>query len=153
MNQSINAYVGIDWAGSNHQACVLDGDGVELGNASFPHSGSGLSDLCDWILEVAGAEPRHVAVGIETPQGPVVEALQVRGFRVCSINPRQLDRFRDRLYPAGSKDDRRDAHILAGALMTDPGAYRELQLPQSQVLELREFSRMAEELTGVINDL
>lgn len=148
MNQSIHAYVGIDWAGADHQACVLNPGGGELGNASFPHSGAGLSDLCDWILGLTGAEPQHVLVGIETPQGPVVEALQARGFDVRSINPRQLDRFRDRLYPAGSKDDRRDAFLLAGGLMTDPGAYRELQVPHPHVLELREFSRTAEELTG-----
>jgi transposase len=28
---------------------------------------------------------------------------------VYAINPKQLDRFRDRFFPAGSKDDRRDA--------------------------------------------
>ena len=36
-----------------------------------------------------------------------------RGFTVHSINPKQLDRFRDRISPAGAKDDRRDARVLA----------------------------------------
>jgi enolase len=39
-----------------------------------------------------------------------------RGFQVYAINPKQLDRFRDRFSVAGAKDDRRDAHVLADAL-------------------------------------
>ena len=36
-----------------------------------------------------------------------------RNFPVHAINPKQLDRFRDRLSPSGAKDDRRDAYVLA----------------------------------------
>jgi hypothetical protein len=39
-----------------------------------------------------------------------------RGIAVFAINPKQLDRFRDRFSPAGAKDDRRDALVLASAL-------------------------------------
>lgn len=147
MNQSFHCYAGIDWATAKHQACVLDGNGKELGNASFPHSGSGLTELCDWILTLSGTGPQHVGVGIETPQGPVVETLQEHGFLVHSINPRQADRFRDRLFPAGSKDDRRDAWVLASALRTDPQAFRELQPPDPLTLQLREYSRITDDLT------
>ena len=38
--------------------------------------------------------------------GPVLEALMDRGFTVYAINPKQLDRFRDRFSPSGAKDDR-----------------------------------------------
>ena len=64
-----------------------------------------------------------VGVAIETPRGPVVESLMERGIAVHSINPKQLDRFRDRLSPAGAKDDRRDARVLASALRTDPHCF------------------------------
>jgi hypothetical protein len=36
-----------------------------------------------------------------------------RGFQVYAINPKQLDRFRDRYSMSGAKDDRRDAFVLA----------------------------------------
>jgi hypothetical protein len=36
-----------------------------------------------------------------------------------SINPKQLDRFRDRHTVAGAKDDQRDAFVLADSLRTD----------------------------------
>jgi hypothetical protein len=48
-----------------------------------------------------------------------VETLMEQGFAVFSINPKQLDRFRDRYSPAGAKDDRRDAFVLADSLRTD----------------------------------
>jgi hypothetical protein len=43
----------------------------------------------------------------------VVEALLEDGLAVLSINPKQLDRFRDRYTVAGTKDDSRDASETA----------------------------------------
>ena len=63
--------VGIDWATAAHQVCVIDADGNELGNRSFPHSGSGLAAMADWILERTGPDPANVPVAIEVPHGPV----------------------------------------------------------------------------------
>ena len=51
-------------------------------------------------------------MAIETPHGPVVEMLLERGFAVFAINPKQIDRFRDRFTIAGAKDDSRDARVL-----------------------------------------
>src|SRR5262249_17802932 len=49
-----------------------------------------------WLLKASGGEPSEIHVAIETPHGPIVEALPERGFNLYSINPKQLDRFRDR---------------------------------------------------------
>src|SRR3546814_2267317 len=68
-----------------------------------------------------------------------------RGFRLHAINPKQLGRFRDRFSPAGAKDDRRDAEVLASALRTDPQCLRPLDPLDPTVVELREWSRIAEE--------
>ena len=70
-----------------------------------------------------------------------------RGFAVHSISPKQLDRFRDRLSPAGAKDDRRDARVLASALPTDPHCLRRLESTDPTIVELREWSRLSEDLT------
>ncbi|GEO18800.1 IS110 family transposase [Microvirga aerophila] len=76
----------------------------------------------------------------------MVEALLERGFGVHAINPKQLDRFRDRHTVAGAKDDRRDARVLADALRTDPHCFRHLSVVDPRLIELREWSRMVEEL-------
>ena len=84
---------------------MSDARGRKRGARAFAHSGEGLAAMAAWILEVTGAPPEAVFVAIEVPYGPVVESLMERGFRVHAINPKQLDRFRDRFSPAGAKDD------------------------------------------------
>jgi transposase len=139
-------FVGVDWASETHHACLLDARGEIVGERSFAHGGEGLAALGAWILAQTSAAPDAVHVAIEVPHGPVVESLMERGFRVHAINPKQLDRFRDRFSPAGAKDDRRDARVLADALRTDPHCLRALAPLDPVVVELREWSRIAEEL-------
>jgi transposase len=61
----------------------------------------------------------QVAVAVEDCNNVVVDALLDLDFAIFSINPKQADRFRDRMSAAGAKDDRRDALVLARALYTD----------------------------------
>ena len=140
-------FAGVDWGSQKHQACVLDDAGKVLGEGEFEHSGAGLSEMANWLLSFAAGEAGEVGVAIETPRGPVVESLMERDFAVHSINPKQLDRFRDRLSPAGAKDDRRDARVLASALRTDPHCLRRLEPTDPVMVELQEWSRLSEELT------
>ena len=140
-------FVGIDWGSQKHQACVLDAAGKVLGEREFEHGGAGLSQMADWLLSFGAADESEVGVAVETPSGPVVESLMERGFVVHSINPKQLDRFRDRMSPAGAKDDRRDARVLASALRTDPHCLRQLEPTDPAIIELREWSRLDEDLT------
>ena len=139
-------FVGVDWGREAHQVCVLDAAGAIVGERAFAHGGGGLAELCDWVVASAGGDPAAVAVAIEVPHGPVVETLLERGFRVCAVNPKQLDRFRDRFCVAGAKDDRRDAHVLGDSLRTDRHCFRGLAVSDPVVVELREWSRMSEEL-------
>lgn len=137
---------GLDWASEEHLVHVSDTTGAKRGARGFAHGGTGLAAMADWMLEVTGAPPEAIHVAIETPHGPVVESLMERGFQVYAINPKQLDRFRDRLSPAGAKDDSRDAEVLASALRTDPHCFRALKPLDPVVIELREWSRIAGEL-------
>ena len=114
-DETIHWFAGVDWGSAKHQVCLLDGAGTVVGEREFVHGGAGLAALCEWMLSMAG-DPGTVAVAIEVPHGPVVDALLDRGFAVYAINPKQLDRFRDRFSPAGAKDDSRDAEVLGDAL-------------------------------------
>ncbi len=82
---------------------MLDAAGEVLGEREFEHGGAGLSQMAHWLLSFAAGDAGEVGVAIETPSGPVVESLIEHGFAVHSINPKQLDRFRDRFSPAGAK--------------------------------------------------
>jgi transposase len=138
-------FAGVDWGSEKHQVCLLDDAGAVVGERAFRHDAAGLAALCDWLVSIAG-DAGAVAVAIEVPHGPVVDALLDRGFAVHAINPKQLDRLRDRFSMAGAKDDRRDARVAAAGLRTDPHLFRPLQVGDPAVIELREWSRLAEEL-------
>ena len=138
-------FAGVDWGSQQHQACMLDAAGKVVGERVFPHGGAGLAALCGWLASMAD-DPGSVAVAIEVPHGPVVDALLDRGFAVHAINPKQLDRLRDRFSVAGAKDDRRDARVAAAGLRTDRHLFRPVAVSDPAVIELREWSRLAEEL-------
>src|SRR3712207_2103757 len=144
-NETRRWFSGFDWGSEKHQVCLLDDAGVVVGERAFRHNAAGLAALCDWLASTAG-DAGAVAVAIEVPHGPVVDALLDRGFAVHAINPKQLDRLRDRFSVAGAKDDRRDARVAATGLRTDPHLFRPLQVGEPGVVELREWSRLAEEL-------
>jgi transposase len=142
---TIRWFAAVDWGSEKHQACVMDAHGRVAGEREFPHSGAGLAELADWIQSITG-EASIVAIAVEVPHGPVVDVLLDRGFVVHSINPKQLDRLRDRFSVAGAKDDRRDAYVAADGLRTDQHLFRCLQVADARIIELREWSRLAEEL-------
>ena len=123
MPEQFQYLVGIDWATESHEVCVLDSERQILEEKQIEHSGSGIAQLIELLLKQSGGRPELVAIAIETPRGAVVEALVERQFAVYSLNPKQMDRFRDR-HPVpgakvpGAKDDSRDAFVMADSLRT-----------------------------------
>jgi Transposase/Transposase IS116/IS110/IS902 family len=139
-------FVGIDWGAEAHQVWVTNDAGERIGERVVPHTGADLVELADWLVRQAGGEAAAIAVALEVPRGPIVDTLLERGCHVFAINPKQLDRFRDRFSVAGAKDDRRDAHVLSSALRTDRSAFHQLAIDDPHVVELREYSRQDSEL-------
>ena len=80
-----------------------------------------------------------------------VETLLERGFSAFFLNPKQLDRFRDRHFPAGAKDDRRDAFVLACSLRTDPHCFHAIEVDDPLVMRLRDLTRLDDELRSSFN--
>lgn len=140
-------FVGIDWATQKHDVCVIKRDGHVVDERPVEHSGKGLAELAEWLIGLADGAAEHVWIAIEVPHGPVVETLLERGLAVFAVNPKQLDRFRDRFTLAGAKDDRRDARVLADSLRTDRHAFRRVETETPEIIELREYSRMHRQLT------
>ena len=139
-------FVGIDWGSQTHQVCVLDRERHRVGERSVEHEGIALAECAAWLTTLAAGDVHRVAVAIEIPRGAIVELLVERGFHVFAINPKQLDRFRDRHTVAGAKDDRRDAFVLADSLRTDRPSFRQVHVEEPHLLMLRELSRTEEAL-------
>jgi transposase len=110
------------------------------------HTTLAVHEALAWVRTTTGGSPQQIAVGLETPHGVLVDTLLEHAFPVFAINPKQLDRFRDRFSAGGAKDDRRDAHVAADALRTDRRAFRPVRPDDPQIIQLRELSRMLDEL-------
>jgi hypothetical protein len=144
MGEELRVFVGVDWGESNNQVHVL-GAGGDGQARSFPADGSGIAKMVDWLTSQCD-RPQELGVAIEVPHGPVVEAVLDAAFAVYALNPKKVDRFRDRHSIAGAKDDRRDAWTLASALRTDPQAFQLLHPGDPSVVRLRESSRVLEDI-------
>src|SRR5690348_17434556 len=109
--ETISWFAGVDWGSERHQVCLLDARGTTVGEREFPHSGEGLAELGDWLLSMARAASM-VAVAIEVPHGPVVDALIDRGFVVC--NQSQTTRPLTRPVQCRGRQGRSSRRLCAG---------------------------------------
>jgi transposase len=139
-------FMGIDWGSEVHAVCLLDATGRSRGTRTVAHTAVAVHEALSWVCEQTGAGPAAIAVGIETPRGALVDTVIEQGFPVFALNPKQLDRFRDRFTAAGAKDDDRDAHVLADALRTDRRAFRQVRPDDPLIIQLREVTRLREDL-------
>ncbi len=146
MDSAFRFFAGIDWGSEKHRVCLTGRDGQIMAERWIEHSGDSLAELAVWLRQHTSDSPSLLAAAIEIPRGAIVETLLEHGFTVFSINPKQLDRFRDRYSPAGAKDDRRDAFVLADALRTDMHCFRAVKLDEPAMIRLRELSRLDDEL-------
>jgi len=146
MNEQLIYFVGIDWGAENHRIVLLNQEGRRIEQYDAAHSGAGLADMVDHLRKCCRCSPSEVGVAIEVSWGAVVDTLMENGFSVYSINPKQVDRFRDRYTVAGAKDDSRDALVLASALRTDRKSFKRIQTDDPTIIRLRELSRLDEHL-------
>ena len=142
--------VGVDCGSKAHAICVLDSNGKQKQKFEIEHSVEGFAHLVSELLK-DGRDPGTIAVAIEDPHHAVVEWLLERRLRVFGLNPKQLDRFRDRHSVAGAKDDSRDAYVLADSLRTDRHLFTALEAPTAAQRAMREASRRYDTLQRDFN--
>ena len=117
--------VGIDWADREHVACIID-DNRRAVTQTFQHDPEAIAQ---WIEKLKRQFPNRILqIAIEQSRGALVHALQgVDGVELYPINPKQLARFRDAVYPSGKKSDPQDAELIAMFLLNHRPQLRRLQ--------------------------
>lgn len=148
MEDSFSVWIGIDWGTEEHQVCGVDDTGAKVFEWRVRHTGEDIGDFVERLLARVDDKAERVAAAIETPHGSIVESLIERGVAAFSINPKQLDRFRDRFTVSGAKSDKLDAFVLASTLRTDMRLYRRIELGDPALVELREMVRAREVLVA-----
>jgi len=146
MDDESKYYVGIDWAPESHQVCVLDAAGRKVCERSVKHDAEEVARFLKDLERRADFRADCVHVGIEIPRGALVDAMVEKGFRVYAINPKQLDRLRDRHTVAGAKDDRLDAFVLADSLRNDLHLFRRVSFDHPLAVQIRELARCHDDL-------
>ena len=141
--EELTHFGGFDWAKADHDAVIVNGQGVVVERVSFPHTEAG------WVRwrEVIRKYPA-LGVAIETSHGAAVEQLLGSGVVVYPMQPKAAQGYRERQVPSGSKTDQIDAEAFAQALRMDGRHWRALRATDPLVEELRLLCRDEEELIG-----
>jgi transposase len=144
-------YAGVDWASDSHAVCVIDGDGTVVRRLTVGHTSPDLRRLVEVLIQL---DVRRV--GIERPDGPVVQALLDAALPVVVVAPRMVKNLRSRHRGAG-KDDRFDAYVLADAIRTDGHRLTDLTPDSPATKGLRAVVRASKVLVvvrdGLVNQL
>src|SRR5262245_7558588 len=91
----VRYYLGVDWADQTHAVWVVDESGAKITARAVAHTAEGLGEwgreLDEWR-----AQGLDLWAAIERPDGRVVDFLLDHGVVVYPVNPKALDRARDR---------------------------------------------------------
>jgi transposase len=149
-------YIGVDWADAVHAVWVEEERGVKVLSRGVAHTVDGLTEWGRWLDEQRAAG-HELWAAIERPEGRIVDFLLDHGVLVFAINPKALDRARDRFRVSGAKSDPFDAHVLAAFLRTDHGHLTPLQPSSAAAQELkgltRDYARQVRQQTRLLNQL
>ena len=117
-------FVGVDWAETHHDICVLGEAGDVLARRRIPDTLGGVRTLHELLGEHA-EEPHEVIIGIEKDRGLLITAMLAAHYRIYAVNPMSAARYRERHVTSGSKSDTGDAKVLADLVRTDRHNHRE----------------------------
>ena len=134
---------GIDWASTDHVACVVDVAGRVTDRFSAAHDKAGIAAMIARLRKNGAVE-----VAIERSDGVLVGALLAAGLTVVVITSRQVKNLRSRYGAAGGKDDRFDSYVLADTLRTDRARLRPLIPDTPATITLRAAVRARKDLVA-----
>lgn len=149
-------YLGVDWADQEHAVGGLDEVGQKVTARTVPHTADGLSEWGRELDEWRG-QGIELWAAIERPEGRVVDFLLDHGVVVYPINPKALDRARDRFRQSGAKSDPFDARVAAEFLRTDHAHLTARQPSSEAAQELKylteDCQRLIRQQTRLVNQL
>jgi Transposase len=149
-------YLGVDWADQQHAVWVLEEHGTKVTSRTVPHTAAGFSE---WGRELHEWQAQGIErwAAIERPEGRVVDFLLDHGIVVYPVNPKALDRARERFRQGGAKSDPFDARVLADFLRTDHGRLQALPPSSEAAQELKylteDYRRQVRQQTRLVNQL
>ncbi len=137
-------FVGIDWAKESHDVCVVDATGTIRGRATVAHSREGFAELARHLG--TWAEQGQILVGIERPEGRLVDRILEAGYPIVVIPTFAMKDLRRRYAAGGAKSDPGDAYVIADVARTHGHRLRRLEPLSEQTKALRSVVRARDDL-------
>lgn len=128
-------YVGIDNSSSEHKVKGIDSKGRSLFSLTISNNLEGFNML-DTKLRLLS----NVKIGFELAHGPLVDYLKYKKYRIFSLNPLKIKRFKEVVVTSGNKTDNIDALAIAEYLRSNQHSIREMKLNTSEVEKLKTLS-------------
>jgi transposase len=126
------AFVGIDWATTKHDVCMLAAGSETRECRGLEHTPATIDAWVNPLRQRCKEQP--IAMGLELNNGPIVYALRTDDFLVLLPgNPLPLARDRDAFTPSHAKDDPPDAELQLERLLKHRDTLKPLQ-PQSPAI-------------------
>ncbi|MDF2744989.1 MAG: transposase [Actinomycetia bacterium] len=104
-------FVGLDWAAETHAVCVINAEGRTVTQFVVEHSADGVRALVAKLARFG--DPMDVQIGIERPDGRLVDLLLEAGHPVVPVSPNAIKTWREGEVLSGAKSDAGDALVIA----------------------------------------
>ena len=104
-------FTGIDWAAAAHAVCVMDATGKITAEFTIEHSADGIATLIRRLAR--HGDPADMPIGIERPNGQLVDLLLEAGHPVVPVSPNAIKTWREGEVLSGAKSDAGDAAVIA----------------------------------------
>lgn len=137
-------YVGLDWAAETHAVCVVDHAGRKLASFTIEHSRDGIASLIRRLAQ--HGDPADIQVGIERPNGRLVDLLLEAGHPVVPVSPNAIKTWREGEVLSGAKSDAGDAAVIAEYLRLRNHRLRPVQPYSARTKALRTVVRSRDDL-------
>lgn len=137
-------YVGLDWATATHAVCVLSAVGKILAQFMIDHTAEGIATLIRKLAKFG--EPADVQIGIERPNGRLVDVLLEAGHPVIPVSPNAIKTWREGEVVSGAKSDAGDALVIAEYLRLRHHRLRPVAPYSAQTKALRTVVRTRDDI-------
>ena len=141
------AYLGIDWADTKHDLCLVDATTGRETRLVIRHTPEALAEYFNSLR--AQYPGRQIAVALEQSRGPLLFALLQYDFLVLfPVNPSTLARYREAFSPSRAKDDPTDAAYLSELLQQHRDRLKAWRPDDQQTRTLRYLVEHRRRLVG-----
>lgn len=140
-------YVGLDWAAVVHAVCVMSAAGKVLAQFTIEHTADGIASLIRRLAKYG--DPADVQIGIERPNGRLVDLLLEAGHPVIPVSPNAIKTWRESEVLSGAKSDAGDAMVIAEYLRLRHHRLHPVQPYSAETKALRTVVRTRDDIVDM----